>query len=254
MPRKQALLGCSIGFFGILCIVALCLGASGCGDSCVSGIFNPPNSSVQVKTCSLTTTSGMVSVGVRSSGAPAGEAGSLGFRHMFVTISGIEVFSESSSEWREIAPALESKPVQVDLLAGTSVSDGCAQARLAEAQVPPGDYTGVRLRLASESADIEFAPGENQCRPAGVNCAVAPDGTIRPLTVDGNTPELRIAPRQISGVFFRVMPDTQTDLSILFDAAASRAVPLRNAVHLAAVFSAEAAGPCPAVAAAEPMD
>jgi hypothetical protein len=253
MPRKQPAPGPSIGFPGLLCVALLCLFAAACGDSCISGVFNPPNSMFQVKTCSLTSTNGTMSVSGHGS-APAAQTGSFSLRHVFVAISGIEVSSDASLEWREIAPALEREPVQLDLLSSASAANRCAQSPLAVAQIPPGDYTHIRLRLASDAGEVTFASGLNQCRDIGVNCAVASDGAIRALAIDPGALEIRVAPSQASGGFVRVMPDTQTDVQIVFDGSSSRAAFVGDSLNLIPAFIAESPSPCNPFAQARPKN
>lgn len=249
MSRKRFAPGLSGNFPALLCVVLLCLAVSACGDSCISGVFNPPNSMVQVKTCSgsLSISNGSIRMSFRRSPAPVAQGGSFAFRHIFVAVSGIEVFSAGSRDWREIAPALEATPAQIDLLASAPAVD-CARTLLAQASIPPGDYSQVRLRLAPESAGVNFGSAGNQCRDVGVNCAVASDGAIRSLTSDLNgdpsAPQVLIGPGQIAGGSFRVLPDASMDLEIAFNAFSSRAVSVGDSLHLAPVFSAEPAIGC----------
>jgi Domain of unknown function (DUF4382) len=241
MPRKPSAPDSSVSFFALLCILLLCVGTADCGDSCVSGIFNPPNSMVQVKTCSgsLSISNGTVRVSLRGS-APTAQMGSFAFRHINVTISGVEVSSVASPVWREITPALRSKPVQLDLLeGGTDGSDEFGRVSLGEASIPPGDYTAIRLRLAGPSTELDLLLEGNRCRDVGANCAVAWDGAIRPLALDLSAPEIGFAPVEIAGGVLRVLPDASTRLDMVFNAAGSRAVATGDSLRLAPVFDAE---------------
>lgn len=195
---------------------------------------------VQVKTCSLNTTNGMFRVSLRGS-ASAAQTSSFAFRHIYVTISGVEVSSGASPVWREIAPALESKPVQLDLLeGGTDGSDEFGRVSLGEASIPPGDYTAIRLRLAGGGQSTELdSPEGNRCRDVGANCAVTWDGAIGSLTFDLSAPETGFAVVQIAGGFLRVLPDASTRLDIVFNAVASRAVAMGDSLRLTPVFDAE---------------
>lgn len=201
---------------------------------------------VQVKTCSLNTSNGTVQLNARGSRAPAAQTGSFAFRHIYVTISGVEVSSEVPPRWLEIAPALESEPVQLDLLEGSTASEDFGRVSLGEASIPTGDYTDIRLRLAAKSAVLDSVPEWNQCRDIGLNCAVAWDGTIHPLTLDLSVPEIRIGPAQIGGGFLRVLPDASARLDIVFNAASSRATLVGASLRLAPVFDAESGRGCSA--------
>ena len=169
------------------------------------------------------------------SGASAEKGSSFAFRHIFVSISGIEVSSDAFQQI-EIAPTLASKPAQIDLLASAAASDDSGQSWIPEAEIPPGDYTHVRLTLVSEAASGSLAPSENPCADVGVNCAIAFDGSIHPLVLNANVPEIYVASGKIEGGFFRVLPDTRTDLTIVFDAASSRAATEGQSLVLAPVF------------------
>lgn len=204
---------------------------------------------VQVKTCSLTTSNGMVQLNVRGS-APTAQLGSFAFRHIYVMISGVEVSSEVPPRWLEIAPALQSKPLQLDLLDGATVTDDSGRASLGEASIPSGDYTDIRVRLAARSTDLDSE--WNRCRDVGITCAVAWEGAILPLTFDSSVPEIRVVPAQIVGGFLRVLPDASTRLDIVFDAASSRAALIGDSLRLAPVFDAESGKGCSEAGQADP--
>lgn len=246
MFQKHSLLAPSSTFFELLCVLVLCMGAVNCGESCISGVFNPPNSMFQVKTCSVSASNGSMSVGAQGSdgsgAAVTVSASSRTFRmrHLFVAVSGIEIRAEGSSQWQEIASALESNPIQIDLL-GDASAEGPWPI---DAEVSPGNYSALRLRLPSESENAKLASRENPCGEVGLHCAVMSDGTIRPLRLEGtgHVQGNQSLPAQIPEGFLRVMPDTRTDVGIVFQGAASNAVEFGGAVLLAAVLTAETRG------------
>jgi len=260
MPRKHPAFEPSTRFFGLLCVLVLCAASIDCGESCISGVINPPDNMLQVKTCSITVSNGTMNVSFHGAAGPATSSNSFSIRHIFVTVSGVEISADGSSRWDEIAPELENKPIQIDLLA----DDVTAEQRLVEAQVAPGNYSAVRLRVAPESVNANFAPGENMCRSAGVNCAVDWDGAIRSLIFaldgvqkgvhgrDAGAPDVLIASTQISGGLLRILPEAATNVDILFRADLSSAARDGESLVLTPIFGVESSNSQSTGVAADP--
>jgi hypothetical protein len=244
MPRQNTAKGASKRFSAVCLALLLCSAAAttGCNNYCVSGVINPPTGTIQVNTCPPSQANATVRISIHPSATSSTESGSIGFRHIFVTIIGIEASSEVPAEWQELAPDLERNPVQIDLVGCTL--DDCASPSFAETLVPAGVYHEVRLRFAPQQlADGSLAPEKNKCGNVGLNCAVTADGEVRPLTLDLSTPEVRITSEQIAGGFFRVLPDTATDLAIVFNGNSPRGMLLGKSVHLDPVFNIESSTP-----------
>lgn len=233
----------------LLATLALCVIATSCGDSCVTGSFNSGGPiSTGSGSCSLNKKSGTLTLRLRSSPAPSGVPTSSNLQHIFVSISGIEshpsaIADEDSPDWKELAPDLAKHPVQLDLLA--PAADSCASSVIARTEVPAFVYRQIRLQLVSDHAGTgEARPEENACGAAGFNCAITMNGQVRPLILDGLASELRIAPERIAGGAISVLPDREIDVTIEFHRYSSWAAPAGEAVRLVPVLTADAGEFC----------
>jgi hypothetical protein len=257
MRRMCADEGAKRGFpRGLLPAAALLfwLTACGCKNTCVSFTSNSTTGTVIIgvtdvkPTCTLSKTNGTVRVQVGASRMQSAGAEPSSIQHIFVSLRGIEahpstIADEDSPDWQELAPKLAQQPMQVDLMARTANS--CAPGSFGEVAVAPGTYRRIRLRLLpNQPATSEPVPENNACGSVGFNCVVTADGSVRPLALDGATPELRITSEQIAGGFFLVLPDAGTDLAIEFNTFSSLAWSAGDAVRLVAVFTAAPRAPC----------
>jgi hypothetical protein len=233
----------------LLATLVMCVIATSCGDSCVTGSFNFGGSiSTGSGSCSLNKASGKLTLLLRSSPAPSGVPSASNLQHIFVTLSGIEshpstIADENSPDWQELAPDLAKHPLQLDLL--SPVADSCASSVIARAEVPAFVYRQIRLQIVSDPPGTgEARPQENACGTVGFNCVITRNGEIRPLILDGLAPELRIATERIAGGAISVLPDRETDVTIEFHRYSSWAAPAGEAVRLVPVLTADAGASC----------
>ncbi|MGA8553899.1 MAG: DUF4382 domain-containing protein [Candidatus Acidiferrales bacterium] len=230
----------------IFCVaVLLSLTSTGCGNSCVTATWNFAGTvTTGNSSCSLSTANGTVNLDIGSSRAPSAPPMARNLEHIFVTLEGIEAHSDSSTDedsanWQELAPELAQQPVQVDLMMAET-SDGRPSNLIHGTVVPASVYTQLRLRvLPNHPAADDAVPKSNACGNVGFNCVVASNGEVRPLILDGATPDLNIVSEYIAGGFFRVLPDVETNLSIAFNPDSSLVLPSGQSVRVVPVFAIE---------------
>jgi Domain of unknown function (DUF4382) len=228
---------------------ALLFGVSlaGCHNTCVRFNSNSSTGTLGLnvndsKSCTLDPANGTVQLHVGSTTVPAPSPASGSIQDIFVTLRGVEahpdaVAGEDSPGWQELAPQLEQQPVQVDLMASQAASR--RPSLPGEAVVPAGLYRQLRLRLlpnqpaaSDPPAGLAPVPATNACGSVGWNCIVTADGRVRPLALEGASPELRIASERITSGSFLVLPDVLTHLDIRFNPYLSSASPAGDAVRL----------------------
>ncbi len=226
-----------------------CLSFVGCSNYCFVFVSNPGGSiSSSTPSCQLNTATGAVSLRINASPTASTEAAPARIQHIFVTLRGIEAIAsaladDDSPDWRELAPKLATRPVQLDLLARDA--DSCARSTFDDATVPADAYRQIRLRLASnQPATDESAPEENACGSVGLNCVVTSDGRIRPLVLDRASSQFQIPSDHISGGFFRVLPDTAVNLNIEFNPQSTLLFSADDPVRLVPVFNVEPLASC----------
>jgi hypothetical protein len=97
-----------------------------------------------------------------------------------------------------------------------SYADQAVQAPFGKyAAIPAGIYRQLRLRLAPNQPAIEDRhPEKNQCGSGTFNCIVVTDGSIQPLLLDEDLPELRITSDRMEGASLPFLPEANTDLII----------------------------------------
>ncbi len=171
-------------------------------------------------------------------------------QHVFITLRGIEanpnsVAAEDSPDWQELAPELASEPVQIDLMATTVSGPSCAFRFTHKSILRASVYRQIRLRLFSDQA----APGDplpqhNECSGSGFNCVVDTNGHTHALALKNGAHDFLITSNRITDGSFNVLPDTETNLSIVFDPYSSLAAATGDAVQIMPVFSAETAVAC----------
>jgi Domain of unknown function (DUF4382) len=229
------------------------LPVAGCGTSCIQGVFNSGGAvSLNTSSCFNNPSLGTVMLAVSAS-APSQEGPMAAhLLHVFVSIRGIEAHpsataDDDSPDWQELAPELAAHPAQIDLMA--RAANQCAANPIPQTLVPAGVYRQIRLRLvASDSAAGDDSSEESACGGIGPNCAVAANGKISPLAFENATPEFRILPASMPDGFFRVLPDTRTNLTIEFNTFSSLAVPSGESIQLIPVFTVAPATSCDSLA------
>jgi hypothetical protein len=230
----------------------LCFALLGCGDTCfvVTGIFSNTTSATNPPTCKLSDGTGIIIVGINSARSSSAAPTSPNLQHIFITLRGIDASpnadaSDNSPDWQELAPELASEPVQIDLM-NTSVSGAlCGSNLTRKAIIRAAVYRRIRLRLISdEPAAVEPLPKDNECGGPNLNCVVDTNGHTRALVMKNAAGNVLIASDHIADGSFDVLPNTETQLSIVFDPYSSLAVAVSDAVQVAPVFSAEAVVGC----------
>jgi Domain of unknown function (DUF4382) len=227
-----------------------CLSFAGCNNYCFEFVSNPGGSistSNNSPSCQLNTSTGTVSLRITASPAASAQTTptSTSVQHIFVTLRGIEatpsaIPNDDSPNWRELAPQLATQPRQLDLLARCGDSCEEKQNTFADVAIPADAYRQIRLRLApNQPATDESVPEGNACGSVGFNCVVTADGEIRPLVLDNSSSQFHISSGQISGGFFRVLPDTAVNLQIEFNPQSSLFFPVNEAVRLVPTFTVE---------------
>jgi Domain of unknown function (DUF4382) len=233
-------------------ILLFCLSFAACNNYCFQFVSNPGGSistSSNAPSCQLNTSAGTVSLRITASPAaftqPTPTPTPASIQHIFVTLRGIEatpsaIPDDDSLNWRELAPQLATQPQQLDLLANCSDSCDQNQNTIAGAAIPADAYRQIRLRLApNQPATDESVPEQNACGSVGFNCVVTTDGRIRSLVLDNSSSQFHISSGQISGGFFRVLPDTPVNLEIEFNPQSSLFFPANEAVRMVPAFTVE---------------
>jgi len=148
------------------------------------------------------------------------------FVHVYITVRSVQAHTSKSATdstpgWQELAPQLNSAPMQIDLFSTPQTT--CILAQLGSASLPVGSYQQLRLLLVSNSpAASDAAPATNACAGQGYNCVILADNSIHELDLSSqpNT-GLKIPPGQIVGGPLMVSAGQSVDLNIDFNACAS---------------------------------
>lgn len=222
-----------------------CLGLFGCGNSCFVFVSNPGGTipPTTIPSCQLGTATGTVSLQIAATPTPPAAESPATIQHIFVTLRGIETTAsaipdDNAADWRELAPNLAKRPVQLDLLARSS--DSSERSAFQDTIVPADAYRQIRLRLSSnQPLEDESLPEANACGSAGFNCVVTSDGGIRALVLDAQPLQIQIGPDHISGGFFRVLPETAVNLKLEFNPRSSVIFSTNEAARLVPVFTVE---------------
>lgn|SRR2546425_3569428 len=265
MLRTGAMVRRARAVEGILpAVLLLCLAASGCHNTCVSGFWNQSGSGVSVSntSCTLSTAKGAV---VLQMATPTVDASprvsaplfnsppvSAAVQHIFVTLAGVEAHSSAtadseSSGWQELASGLAGHPVQVNLLGVAEGSRSTTPLTADEfplsilspvpASVRADEYRQLRIRFAgNQLAPGEAIPEANACGDARWQCIVLAGGVVRPLIIEGAAPEFCITSEHIASGSFRVLPGAVTHLFIELDSSSSVAFAANGPVRLTPVF------------------
>lgn len=148
------------------------------------------------------------------------------FSHAWVTIVSVKAHISATADatapgWQELAPQLNSAPMQVDLL-NLPAQGQCLLAQLGSAQLPAGDYQQIRLILLANAA-TSMPPSPNACSSLGnvFNCAQNSGGLHELKLASEAQTGLKVPPGQMMGGPLHVAAGQSVDLNIDFDACAS---------------------------------
>jgi hypothetical protein len=148
------------------------------------------------------------------------------FSHAWVTIVSVKAHisataDASSPGWQELAPQLNSAPIQVDLL-NLPANGQCLLQQLGSAELPAGDYQQIRLILLANAA-TSTPPSTNACSSLGnvFNCAQNGSGLHELKLASEAQTGLKVPPGQMMGGPLHVAAGQSVDLNIDFDACAS---------------------------------
>jgi hypothetical protein len=151
------------------------------------------------------------------------------FKSVFVTIQSVQAHlsataDDNSPGWQELAPQLNSQPMQVDLL-NLPQNGACLLQQLGSTtSLPVGDYQQIRLLLVSNSASATATPLANACSSLGhvYNCVVDSKNNISALQLSSQANTgLKIPPGQIVGGPIHVAAGQSVDINVDFNACAS---------------------------------
>lgn len=182
-------------------------------------------------TCSNTTTmqvnNGFATVNVSISDPPSCSPPAGSFKSVFITIRSVQAHisataGDNSPGWVELVPALNTTPVQVDLL-NLPANGACLLRQLgSNTSLPAGDYQQIRLLLVDNSAS-SASPSSNACGTLGqvFNCVVTNKNISElQLSSQANT-GLKIPPGQVVGGPIHVAAGQSVDINVDFNACAS---------------------------------
>lgn len=147
------------------------------------------------------------------------------FSNVWITITSVKAHisptaDTNSAGWQELAPQLNSAPMQVDLL-HLPANGQCLLQQLGSTSLPAGDYQQIRLILLANAA-TSTPPSTNACASLGnvFNCVVNSTGAhTLDLSSEANT-GLKIPPGQIMGGPIHVATGQSVDLNIDFNTCA----------------------------------
>lgn len=149
------------------------------------------------------------------------------FSDVWVTIVSVKAHisataDPNSSGWQELAPQLNSAPMQVDLLNLPATGIQCLLQKLGSAELPAGDYQQIRLILLANAA-TSTPPSPNNCAKLGnvFNCALDSSGFHELKLASEAQTGLKVPPGQMMGGPLHVAAGQSVDLNIDFDACAS---------------------------------
>ena len=169
------------------------------------------------------------------------------FQHVFVAIRSVQAHTSATADdnspgWQELAPQLNTEPMQIDLLSAGQTA--CLLVTLgSNTALPAGTYQQIRLLLVSNDGGGGPVPSTNACGNQGFNCAVLQDGSIHELQLSSQANTgLKIPPGQIQGGPITVKSGQDVDLNIDFNACASIIQQGNGKFRLKPVLTAEQVG------------
>jgi hypothetical protein len=183
-------------------------------------------------TCNNTTTmtvnNGMATVNVSISDPPSCMPPAGSFKSVFITIRSVQAHTSATADdnspgWVELVPALNTQPVQVDLL-NLPANGACLLRQLgSNTSLPAGDYQQIRLLLVDNSSS-SVAPASNACATLGqvFNCVVTSNNNTSELLLSSQANTgLKIPPGQVVGGPIHVAAGQTVDINVDFNACAS---------------------------------
>jgi len=166
------------------------------------------------------------------------------FEHVYVSIRSVEAHTSAMADdntpgWQELAPQLNSAPMQIDLF--SAASNTCLLTHLgSNSALPLGTYQQIRLLLVPNDGSGGAIPSTNACNGQGFNCVVLHDGTIAELQLSSQANTgLKIPPGQVEGGPITVSSGQDVDLNIDFNACASIVREGNGTYRLKPVLTAE---------------
>ena len=159
-----------------------------------------------------------------SCAAPTGS-----FKSIFITIRSVQAHTsatanDNSPGWQELAPQLNSQPVQLDLL-NLPNNGACLLQQLGTTtSLPVGDYQQIRLLLVPNAPSTGAVLPSNACASLGqvFNCVVDSNNKISELELSSQANTgLKIPPGQIVGGPIHVAAGQSVDINVDFNACAS---------------------------------
>lgn len=158
-----------------------------------------------------------------SCGAPSGS-----FNSVFITVRSVQAHisataDDNSPGWQELAPQLNSQPVQLDLL-HLPQNGACLLSQLGSATLPVGDYQQIRLLLVPNAAPTGNVPATNACASLGqvFNCVEDSNNVFSELLLSSQANTgLKIPPGQVVGGPIHVAAGQTVDINVDFNACAS---------------------------------
>lgn len=175
---------------------------------------------------SLKVINGMATVHVSITDPPSCEYPNGSFQHVYVTIRSVQANISSTAGdgdpgWVELAPQLNSSPMQIDLFAAGP--NACLLAMLGtNSALPAGTYQQIRLLLVANDGGSGPIPSTNACGTRGFNCVVLHDGSIDELQLSSQANTgLKIPPGQVLGGPITVNAGQDVDINIDFNSCAS---------------------------------
>jgi hypothetical protein len=148
------------------------------------------------------------------------------FDHVYVSIRSVQAHTsatatDSTAGWQELAPQLNSQPMQIDLF--STASNTCLLTNLgSNAALPAGNYQQIRLLLVPNDGSGGAVPASNSCGSQGWNCVVLHDSGVHELQLSSQVNTgIKIPPGQVVGGPIVVNAGQDVDLNIDFNACAS---------------------------------
>jgi hypothetical protein len=175
---------------------------------------------------STTQTAGTGSINVSITDPPSCKFPNGDFQHVYVTIRSVQAHTSATADdnspgWQELAPQLNTEPMQIDLFAAGP--NACLLTMLgSNTALPTGTYQQIRLLLVPNDGGSGPVPSTNACGNQGFNCAILQDGSVHELQLSSQANTgLKIPPGQIEGGPITVAAGQDVDLNIDFNACAS---------------------------------
>lgn len=165
------------------------------------------------------------------------------FDHVYVSIRSVQAHTSTTANdntpgWQELAPQLNSTPMQIDLF--SAASNTCLLTQLgSNGALPVGTYQQIRLLLVPNDGSGGATPPANACGSNGFNCVVLHDGTVSALQLSSQANTgIKIPPGQVLGGPITVNAGQDVDLNIDFNACASIVQEGNGAYRLKPVLTA----------------